>query len=40
MRTFRKIQTAAVHVGPQWLLCVFFGAYVAMQLAAPATIVG
>jgi len=34
MRTLRRIQAVSLSVGPQWFLCVFLGAYVAMQLAA------
>ncbi len=34
MRTFRRIQAASLRVAPQWFLCVFLGAYVAMQMAS------
>lgn len=34
MRTLRRIQAVSLSAAPQWVLCVFFGAYVTMQLAA------
>ncbi len=40
MRALRQIQAMTLRVGPQWFLCVFLGAYVAMQLTAPAVIMG
>jgi|APLow6443716910_1056828.scaffolds.fasta_scaffold50895_3 hypothetical protein len=33
MRTLRRIQAVSLSAAPQWVLCVFFGAYVTMQLA-------
>ncbi|MEZ6028473.1 MAG: hypothetical protein R3C46_01885 [Hyphomonadaceae bacterium] len=39
MRTLRRIQAASLRVGPQWFLCVFLGAYVAMQMVAPTVVV-
>lgn len=40
MQTLRRIQAVSVRVAPHWLLCVFLGGYVAMQMAAPALVVG
>lgn len=40
MSTLRRIQAVSVRVGPQWFLCVFLGAYVALQMTAPSIIVG
>lgn len=36
MATLRRIQAASVRVAPHWFLCVFIGAYVAVQIAAPS----
>jgi hypothetical protein len=33
MRTLNRIRTVSLRVAPQWAMCVFFGAYVAMQVA-------
>lgn len=33
MRTLRRIHAVSLRVAPQWLLCVFFGAYVTLQVA-------
>ncbi len=33
MRTLRRLQAVSLSAAPQWVLCVFFGAYVTMQLA-------
>lgn len=40
MRTLRQIQTASLRIAPHWFLCVVLGAYVAMNLAAPAIVAG
>jgi hypothetical protein len=40
MATLRRIQAASMRIAPHWLLCVFLGAYVAMQIATPAVTVG
>jgi hypothetical protein len=40
MATLRRIQAASMRIAPHWLLCVFLGAYVAMQIATPTVIVG
>ena len=40
MRALRRIQAVSLRVGPHWLLCVFLGAYVAMQMTAPAIVIG
>jgi hypothetical protein len=40
MRALRRIQAVSLRVGPQWFLCVFLGAYVAMQMTAPAVVLG
>jgi len=40
MATLRRIQAASVRVAPHWFLCVFLGAYVAVQLATPAVVIG
>jgi hypothetical protein len=34
MRTLRRIHAVSMRVSPQWFLCVFFGAYVTLQVAA------
>ncbi len=38
MRTLRRIQAVSLRVAPQWFLCVFLGAYVTMQVAAPGSL--
>jgi hypothetical protein len=40
MRTLRRIHAVSLRVAPHWLLCVFLGAYVSMQIAASGTILG
>ena len=40
MRTLRRIQTASLRFAPQWFICVFFGAYVTMQVATQGVTVG
>ena len=40
MATLRRIQVASVRIAPHWLLCVFLGAYVTLQMATPQVIVG
>lgn len=40
MRTLRRIQAVSVRIAPHWFLCVFLGAYVAMQMASPQIIIG
>ena len=39
MRTLRRIQAVSMRMSPQWVLCVFFGAYVTLQVAAAGTLV-
>jgi hypothetical protein len=39
MATLRRIQTASTRVAPHWLLCVFLGAFVALQLASPSALI-
>lgn len=39
MRTLNRIRTVSMRIAPQWAMCVFFGAYVTMQIAsAPGTV--
>lgn len=40
MRTLRRIQATSLRFAPQWFLCVFFGAYVTLQVATPGVMVG
>jgi len=40
MRTLRRIQATSLRFAPQWFLCVFFGAYVTLQVVTPGTVVG
>ncbi len=40
MRTLRRLQAVSVRVAPHWFLCVFLGAYVAMQMVSPQTVIG
>ncbi len=40
MRTLRQIQSVSLRVGPHWFLCIFLGAYVTMNLAAPGVVIG
>lgn len=40
MRTLRRIQAVSVRVAPHWFLCVFLGAYLAMQMATTQTLIG
>jgi hypothetical protein len=40
MRALRQIQAVTLRVGPQWFLCVFLGAYVAVQLTVPSVVAG
>jgi hypothetical protein len=40
MRTLRRIHAASQHIAPHWLLCVFFGAYVTLQVATPSGLIG
>jgi len=39
MATLRRIQTASMRVAPHWFLCVFLGAFVALQLASPSALI-
>jgi hypothetical protein len=39
MRTLNRIRTVSLRVAPQWVMCVFFGAYVTLQIvSAPGTV--
>ena len=40
MRTLRRIQAVSLRVAPQWFLCVFLGAYLAMQMVTSHTVMG
>ncbi len=40
MRTLRRIQAVSLRVAPQWFLCVFLGAYLAMQMVTSHTVLG
>lgn len=40
MRTLRRIQAVSVRIAPHWFLCVFLGAYVAVHMVAPQTLIG
>ncbi|MEQ1781910.1 MAG: hypothetical protein ABMA14_11160 [Hyphomonadaceae bacterium] len=40
MRTLRRIQAVSLRVAPQWFLCVFLGAYLAMQIATSHSVIG
>jgi hypothetical protein len=40
MRTLRRIQAVSLRVAPQWFLCVFLGAYLAMQMVTSNTVIG
>ena len=40
MRTLRRIQAVSLRVAPQWFLCVFLGAYLAMQMIGSHTLIG
>jgi hypothetical protein len=39
MATLRRIQTASMRGAPHWFLCVFLGAFVALQLASPSALI-
>lgn len=39
MRTLHRIQTASLRFAPHWFLCVLLGAYVSINLVAPASVV-
>ena len=39
MATLRRIQAVSVRIAPHWLLCIFLGAYVALQFATPSIVV-
>lgn len=39
MATLRRFQTASLRVAPHWFLCVFLGAYVALQITTPSVVV-
>jgi hypothetical protein len=39
MRTLRRIQTASLRFAPQWFICVFFGAYVTLQVVTPGVVI-
>ncbi|MFT3723587.1 MAG: hypothetical protein QM773_08375 [Hyphomonadaceae bacterium] len=38
MRTLRRIHAVSLRVAPHWFLCVFFGAYVTLHVAATGPI--
>ncbi len=40
MRALRRIQAVSLRAAPQWILCVFFGAYVTLQVAASGGYLG
>lgn len=40
MRTLRRIQAMSLRTAPQWILCVFFGAYVTLQVATSGSYLG